>query len=159
MVRKVMIPIKDLLIQYSELRERAKNVKKRMDEIAKQVKEYATLHGTKDKNGGFYSETEDFIYGAQAKNSVKLNKEKAKEFFLAKGLYAEIIDVVEVINEDKIEKLFADKKITLADIESLMDTTTSFSIDVKEKVVEATPQEVEEAMPTIETKKMFKKKK
>jgi hypothetical protein len=151
---KVSVPIEGMLFEYAQLRDKAKSIKSRMDYLATSIKDYVTKQGAVDKNGSYYSATEDFTYGSQAKNSTSLNKERAKMFFTQMDLYGDVIDKVEVINEDKIEKLFNDGKITLDDISALMDIKTSFSIDIKEIKKEEKPED----MPEIQVTGAIKKK-
>ena len=151
-----VVDIHSMLLEYDQLRERQKAVKKRLDDLAKYIKKYVTDNGVKDQNGSYYSEDADFIYGSQARKSVKLNDEKAREFFKNKKLYDQVIDIKEVLNEDKIEQLVIDEKITIEDIESISETKTTYAIDIKLK--ETKEGNTEEEMPMVEVKKLPKKK-
>lgn len=149
-----VVNIGGLLQEYEQLKAREKSIKSRKDALAKMIKEYATKNGVKDSNGSYYAEDNDFIFGSQARKSVKLKEDEAKEFFRSRGLYEEVIDTVEVLNEDKIEQLVTDEKITVEDIEALTDVKVQFAIDVRVKETEQTPEE----MPEIQVQNSNKKR-
>ena len=140
--------------EYMELSKQEKAIKKRKDELAKRIKEHAQQNGVKDSNGSSYMSNERFVFGSQARKSIKLNQDRAKDFLLAQGLYERVVEVKESINEDKVEQLLAENLITPEDLETLVDVKITYAIDVKER-------EVEEEMPEVEvversTKKVVK---
>ena len=140
--------------EYMELSKQEKAIKKRKDELAKRIKEHAQQNGVKDSNGSSYMSNERFVFGSQARKSIKLNQDRAKDFLLAQGLYERVVEVKESINEDKVEQLLAENLITPEDLENLVDVKITYAIDVKER-------EVEEEMPEVEvversTKKVVK---
>lgn len=157
MVRKAnpIIDIGAMLQEYEQLKEREKAIKNRKDAVGKAIKEYATKNGVKDSNGSFYSQNDDFIFGSQARKSVKLKEEEAKEWFIKQGLYDRVIDTVEVLNEDKIEQLVTEELITLADIEALTEVKVQYAIDVRVKEAE---KKTEEEMPEVQVTKTTKRK-
>lgn len=128
--------IQNMVFEYNELRDRAKVIKNRMEVLSKSIKEYLTENVTPDSKGSYYDESNDFIFGNQAKKSVKLNEEKARVFFTNKGLLEKVADTKIVINEDKVSKLLETKEITQEELESLVDIKVTYSIDIKQKVKE-----------------------
>ena len=54
--------------------------------------------------GNFKLVVEDKLVQKQARKSVKLNREKAEEFFKSKGIWEEVIEIKEEINEDFVEQ-------------------------------------------------------
>ena len=68
--------IETLLKDYAYLRDQEKLIRKRKEELAKEIKEYVTKNGAKDSKGSYYSENESFIYGSQAKKSIKIYEDK-----------------------------------------------------------------------------------
>lgn len=135
--------VERLVEEYSTLRDKSKIIKDRMDEIAKTIKDYLSANVKPDAKGSYYSQNDNFVYGSQAKKSVKLNEKRATEFFKSKGLLEKVVDVKTVINEDKVSKLLENKEITQQDLESLVDIKTSYSIDIKAKVKEEEEEIVE----------------
>lgn len=125
--------ISKAVAEYNELRSKSKFIKSRMDELAKSIKEYLKKNVTPDAKGSYYEESNEFVYGNMAKKSVKLNQDKAKEFFTQRNLLEDVTDVKVVLNEDKIEKVLQEGKITQEELESLVDIKVSYSIDIKEK--------------------------
>lgn len=146
--------IAEKVYEYNQLRSKAKIIKSRMDEIAKEIKTHLTSNFSPDAKGSYYTEDENFIYGNQAKKSIKLNEERAKLFFQENNLLEEVSEVKIVINEDKVSKLLDEGKITQEELETLVDIKVSYSIDIKEKKKE----EVEEEMPVINSVKPVKRK-
>lgn len=130
--------------EYTDLSKQEKAIKKRKDELAKYIKEHAQQNGVKDSNGSSYMSNDRFVFGSQARKSIKLNQERAKEFLLAQGLYEQVVEVKESINEDKVEQLLSQGLITTTDLESIVDIKVTYAIDVKEKEMEQTSEEMPE---------------
>ena len=121
--------------EYNELRKQESLLKKRKDELAKLIKEHASEHGTKDSTGSSYCESDKFVFGSQVRKSVKLNHDKAKAFLLGIGLYEQVVETKEVINEDKVEQLLINGDISDEDLESIVDIKTTYSVSVTERQV------------------------
>ena len=126
--------ITQMVFEYNQLRDKAKTIKNRMDELSKNIKEYLTNNVTPDSKGSYYDESEDFVFGNQAKKSVKLNEERARVFFTNKGLLEKVAETKIVINEDKVSKLLESGEISQEELESLVDIKVTYSIDIKQKV-------------------------
>lgn len=135
--------IERLVEEYTTLRDKTKSIKTRMDEIAKTIKDYLSSNLKPDSKGSYYAQNDNFVYGSQAKKTVKLNETKATEFFKSKGLLEKVVDVKTVINEDKVSKLLENAEITQEELESLVDIKTTYSIDIKAKVKEEEEEIVE----------------
>lgn len=138
--------------EYNELRKQESLLKKRKDELAKLIKEHASEHGTKDSTGSSYCESDKFVFGSQVRKSVKLNHDKAKAFLLGVGLYEQVVETKEVINEDKVEQLLINGDISDEDLESIVDIKTTYSVSVTER-------QVEEDMPDVIVENSSKKRK
>ena len=138
--------------EYNELRKQESLLKKRKDELAKLIKEHANEHGTKDSTGSSYCESDKFVFGSQVRKSVKLNHDKAKAFLLGVGLYEQVVETKEVINEDKVEQLLINGDISDEDLESMVDIKTTYSVSVTER-------QVEEDMPDVIVENSSKKRK
>ena len=138
--------------EYNELRKQESLLKKRKDELAKLIKEHASEHGTKDSTGSSYCESDKFVFGSQVRKSVKLNHDKAKAFLLGVGLYEQVVETKEVINEDKVEQLLINGDISDEDLESIVDIKTTYSVSVTER-------QVEEDIPDVIVENSSKKRK
>ena len=138
--------------EYNELRKQESLLKKRKDELAKLIKEHASEHGTKDSTGSSYCESDKFVFGSQVRKSVKLNHDKAKAFLLGVGLYEQVVETKEVINEYKVEQLLINGDISDEDLESIVDIKTTYSVSVTER-------QVEEDMPDVIVENSSKKRK
>ena len=124
--------IDDKVQEYYRLREEAKTIKNRMDTLAKEIKDYAGVNGTKDDKGSFYCDNGTFMFGQQAKKSVSFVFDKAIEFFKTHGLL-DAIKTTEVIDEDAVERYINDGKITFDDLESITQTKVTYAIELKKK--------------------------
>lgn len=140
--------IKDKVKEYDILRLQAKTIKSRMDSLSKEIKKYLTENVPVNAKGSYYSEDDDYIYGNVARKSIKINEDKAKQFFQERNLLEEVTDVKVVVNEDKVAKLLQDEVITQEDLESIVDVKVTYSIDVKAKEHE----KEEEIVEVVETR-------
>lgn len=146
--------------EYNQLRKQRNIIDQRMKELGNTIKSYSLEHGVKDQNGSSYLQDNDFVYGNQAKKSIKLSQEKAKKYFSELGLLDKVIEAKYEVSEDKINDLLQEGTLTEEDVEKIMDVKVSYSLMVKE--TEGEKEEKEEEMPVIETqtkkKKLIKKK-
>lgn len=147
----------DYVQEYTDLSKQEKAIKKRKDELAKYIKEHAQQNGVKDSNGSSYMSNDRFVFGSQARKSIKLNQDRAKEFLLSQGLYEQVVEVKESINEDKVEQLLQQGLITTDDLEAIVDVKVTYAIDVKEKEVEQTPEEMPEVQVIERSTKKIRK--
>lgn len=149
--------IYEFVQEYTDLSKQEKAIKKRKDELAKYIKEHAQQNGVKDSNGSSYMSNDRFVFGSQARKSIKLNQDRAKEFLLSQGLYEQVVEVKESINEDKVEQLLQQGLITTDDLEAIVDVKVTYAIDVKEKEVEQTPEEMPEVQVIERSTKKIRK--
>ena len=147
----------DYVQEYTDLSKQEKAIKKRKDELAKYIKEHAQQNGVKDSNGSSYMSNDRFVFGSQARKSIKLNQDRAKEFLLSQGLYEQVVEVKESINEDKVEQLLQQGLITTDDLEAIVDVKVTYAIDVKEREVEQTPEEMPEVQVIERSTKKIRK--
>ena len=124
--------INDKVLEYHRLREESKTIKSRMDTLAKEIKEYASVNGVKDDKGSFYCDNGSFMFGQQAKKSVSFVFEKAIDFFKSRGL-VDCIKTTEVIDEEAVERYINSGHITFDDLESITQTKVTYAIDLKKK--------------------------
>lgn len=153
------IDFNSLLDEYQTINDKIKLLDKRKKEISKLVKDYSAEHGVKNSSGSMFCENDKFIFGQQARKSVKLNFERAREFFVANQLWDKVKVIKEDINEDEVEKLVAEGEITPEELETLVDIKTSYAVSIKEKTVQATEEMPEvQQMVASPKKKLLKRK-
>lgn len=120
--------------EYSEISAQIKLLDERKKKLSALLKSGAVENGVRDDKGSSYLEVSDFIVGNVAKKSVKLNQDKAVALLKEKGL-EDCIDVVtvETVNSDKLNSAVSTGKISLNEVESVTDISTSYSVSVKVK--------------------------
>ena len=138
--------IEAMVAEYNELRVREKTIAERKKVLSEAIKNFVKENGTKDSKGSYYSENENFTYGAMCKKSIKFDTDKAVDFFESIN-HKECIDYVPTVNEDAVEQLVADGVIDTAALETITKTTTTYSVDVRAK----------EEMPEVEVAAASKK--
>lgn len=148
--------IEGILEEYQTINDKMKVLDKRKKEIAKLIKEYSNTNGVKNSTGSMYCENDKFVFGQQARKSVKLNFDRAKDFFMERKLWDRVRVIKEDINEDEVEKLVADHLMTMEDLESIVDTKVTYAVSIKEKTVQAT--EMPEVQVASTKKKTLKRK-
>lgn len=127
------LSISQIVREYNQLLKQEAFIKKRKEELAKYIKEYSMKHGVKNDKGSYYIDDGEFYFGSQARKTVKINEEKAREFLGMKGLLEKVITIKEVIDETKIEELVNSGELSVEDIENIVDVKITYAIDVKEK--------------------------
>ena len=135
--------IKQAVNEYSELTTQEKLLKSRKTELAKFIKKHATENGVQDDKGSYYIDNDDFTYGSQARKKVSLNFDRAKNFFIEKGIWKDVVKYEEKIDEDKISELVANEDMTMEELEEITDIKVTYAIDVRAK-------EKAEDMPEVE---------
>lgn len=125
--------INQIVREYNQLLKQESFIKKRKEELSKYIKEYSMKHGVKNDKGSYYIDDGEFYFGSQARKTVKINEEKAREFLKMKGLLDKVIAIKEIIDEEKVEELVNVGELTVEDIENIVDVKITYAIDVKEK--------------------------
>lgn len=120
--------------EYDVLREQSKNIKKRMDSLASQVKQYVVENGVKDDSGSLYSENDQYIFGQQSRKSVSLDQEKTLAFLKTLGL-VDAIKTIEVLDVEAFERYVDSDTISYEDVEKLSTIKVTYAIDIKKKEV------------------------
>ena len=134
--------IEALVAEYASLREQESKIKSRKEQLAKDIKEYALAYGTKSNTGSCYCDSEKFTYGAQAKTSVSFNQEDAVKFLEDRG-FDSAVKTLKQVDEDRVNDLVEQGKITIEDLRGITTSKTTYSIDVKvKKEVESVAEEV-----------------
>lgn len=125
--------------QYYTLSKEAKTIKSKMDELAKEIKLFASDNGVKDDSGSSYCSGNGFTFGQTAKKKVSFDEEKAISFFKSHG-FSSCVHTVEVIDEDAVGELISTGDITVDDLSSITKTSITYSISVKKN---KEPEEVQ----------------
>lgn len=121
--------------EYLEISKQIKMLDNTKKTLSEKIKEATEALGVKDDKGSFYSDLDTVVTGKVAKKSVSLDEEKAKELFKKKGIFDDIVEIVEVeqINENALEEKINEGVITDEEFESICSVKTSYSVSVKEK--------------------------
>ncbi len=127
-----ILPIATLLEEYDTIREQKKQLDSRLKYLSDLIKKEAEKSGVKDDKGNYYAETEEFIYGEQARKSVSFDEEKAIAYFKSRG-FNDCVKVVEVIDEDAVEEHINSGDIKLDDLTDITKVKITYAIDVKRK--------------------------
>lgn len=144
--------ILNMVSEYQELKRQEKLIAERKKLLADNIKAFAEKNGTKDDNGSFYSESDQFVFGSQCRKSISLDEPKALIMLKDKG-FDDCIDLKPVINEKKVEERLANGDLTAEEIEKVSKVKVSMAIDVREK---ESFVEVQEARATIAAQKKKK---
>lgn len=139
---------------YDNLRKKKKQLEDQMKLLSQEIKDYSSIYGTKDDKGSCYVDSPTYTFGTQCKKSIKLNGEKALDFFKTHNL-EKYIKTQEYVDETTVEALSQDGTISYDDLESMCNIKTTYSVLVTKK--EEVTAEVEEhevaSMPIAASKK------
>lgn len=118
-------------------------IKKREDELKKIINPYLDTSITPDANGHRFYKTTDLsgnslIIKREAKKSVTIDDDKARDFFKDNDLLDRVlvVETVEKWDEDEIENLLAEELITVEDIGNITNTKVTYAttfVKVKEE--------------------------
>ena len=147
--------VEEMVAEYNELKNREKQIKDRKAVLADAIKSYSLANGTKDDNGSFYSDCDEFTYGAQCKKSIKFDDDKAVMFFQSKG-YEDCVKFVPQVVESAVEKRFNDGDISTKELGSIIIVSVSYAVTVKAK--EEVVAEVQQSSIAAKKKPVLKRK-
>jgi len=136
--------VEDLVYELTVLKDRKKDIEKREKELKDQLGQILEVEGIKDSKGSFKLVVGDKLAQKQARKSVKLNREKAEEFFKSIGIWEEVIEIKEEINEDFVEQALLAEKFTMEELEKISDIKVSYAIVINDYKPE------EEEMPEVQ---------
>lgn len=143
--------VEDIVHELTVLKDRKKDIEKREKELKDQLGQILEAEGIKDSKGNFKLVVGDKLAQKQARKSVKLNREKAEEFFKSIGIWDEVIEVKEEINEDYVEQALLAEKFTMEELEEITDIKVSYAIVINDYKPEEEEEE-EEEMPIVDVK-------
>ena len=136
--------VEDVVHELTVLKDRKKDIEKREKELKEQLGTILEAEGVKDSKGSFKLVVGDKLAQKQARKSVKLNREKAEEFFKSIGIWDEVIEIKEEINEDSVEQALLAEKFTVDELEEITDIKVTYAIVINDYKPE------EEEMPEVQ---------
>lgn len=137
----------EIINEMEVLKQRKKDLDSRLKSLKGDLTVIIEGEGTKDSKGSFNLIVGNKKAQKQARKSVKLDAEKAEEFFKSIGIWDEVIETKEIINEDYVEQALLNEKFTMEDLEAITNVKTTYAIVVNDY----TPDE-EEDMPEIDVR-------
>lgn len=138
--------VEDIVHELTVLKDRKKDIEKREKELKEQLGTILEAEGVKDSKGNFKLVVGDKLAQKQARKSVKLNREKAEEFFKSIGIWDEVIEIKEEINEDYVEQALLADKFSMEELEKISDIKVTYAIVINDYKPE------EEEMPIVDVK-------
>lgn len=135
----------DIIEELDRLKEQKKLLESREKDLKDDLGAILEVEGAKDNKGSYKLIIGDKVAQKQARKSVKLNVERAETFFKEIGIWEEVIEVKEILNEDLVEQALNQDKFTMDDLEEITDVKTTYAIVVGKYKPE------EEEMPEIKT--------
>ncbi len=139
---KTKIPtrsVEDIVEELVKLLERKKDIEKREKQLKKDLEIILVHEGQKDSKGNTSMIVGNRLAQRQARKSVKIDKEKAEIFFKARNLWDKVSRIEEVLDEDAIEQLFIEGKISAEDLETITNVKTTYAIIIKDYKQEEMP--------------------
>ena len=137
--------VDDVVYELTSLKDRKKDIEKREKELKAQLGEILEGEGIKDSKGSFKLVVGDKLAQKQARKSVKLNREKAEEFFKSIGIWDEVIEIKEEINEDSVEQALLAEKFSMEELEEITDIKVTYAIVIND-------YKPEEDMPIVDVR-------
>ena len=124
--------VEDVVYELTALKDRKKDIEKREKELKDQLGQILEGEGIKDSKGSFKLIVGDKLAQKQARKSVKLNREKAEEFFKSIGIWDDVIEIKEEINEDSVEQALLAEKFTMEELEDITDIKVTYAIIIND---------------------------
>lgn len=124
--------VDDVVYELTALKDRKKDIEKREKELKEQLGQILEGEGIKDSKGSFKLVVGDKLAQKQARKSVKLNREKSEEFFKSIGIWDEVIEIKEEINEDSVEQALLAEKFTMEELEDITDIKVTYAIVIND---------------------------
>lgn len=137
----------DIIAELESIKSQKKLLDDREKSIKKELEVILEAEGVKDDKGSFKLIVGNKLAVKQARTSIKLNNEKAESFFKELGIWDDVKEVKEVINEDLVEQAYTSEAFTAEEFEAICDKKVTYAIVVNDYK----PAEDEEEMPLIET--------
>ena len=138
------LDVNAIVNELEELKAKKKLIETREKDLKEKLKTIVTKEGAKDQNGSYKLVVGNKLAQCQARKTVKLNQKVAEELLKAKGLWDEVKEVKETVNEDLLAQIYTEEKITSEDLEGMTDTKIVYAMVITDYKPE------EDEMPLIE---------
>lgn len=117
-----------LLAEMEKVKESKKLLDSREKELKARILEFVSSDGVKDSKGSTKLVHGDKLIQNQARVSVKLNANKAEDYFREIGIWDKVSETKEVINEDYVEQAILEELITPEELETLVDKKVTYAL-------------------------------
>jgi len=135
----------DIVAELESLKAKKKEIEKREKTLKADLGVILERDGIKTSTGSFNLVIGDKLVQKQARKTMKLNPEKAEQFFKEIGIWEEVTETKQIINEDFVEQAFHNEKFTADELEAITDIKTVYAI----VITDYKPEDTEEEMPEI----------
>lgn len=139
------LDVNAIVSEMENIKAQKKLLETREKELKDKLKAIVQEKGAKDQNGSFKLVVGDKLAQCQARKTIKLNQTVAREVLEAKGLWDEVKEVKESVNEDLLAQLYTQEKISSEELEGMTDTKIVYAM-----VISDYKEEDEEEMPLID---------
>lgn len=134
--------VAEIINELEVLKAQKKIIESRDKELRAILGDIAESTGTIDNKGSYKLVVGDKVLQKQARKSVKLNKDRAEKFFRELGIWNEVIETVEVINDDFVEQQYLAEAFSADDLEAITDVKVVYAVAVTDYVPEEEMSEV-----------------
>lgn len=118
--------------EYDEISTQIKSLDKTKKTLSDSIKKLAEKFFQEDDKGSYIGDNGVYLCGKQAKHSITLNTDKALALLKKKNLESIIVrQIVETVDEKKLEQAVAVGDITQEEFESIMNDSVSYAVTVK----------------------------
>ena len=137
----------DIVLELESLKAKKKEIEEREKTLKADLGVILEREGIKTSTGSFNLVIGDKLVQKQARKTMKLNPEKAEQFFKEIGIWEEVTETKQIINEDFVEQAFHNEKFTADELEAITDIKTAYAIVIADYKPEATEEEMPEIIP------------
>lgn len=129
--KKTSVPtrsVEEVVSELTIIKDQKKLIEQREKELKDILGEILEGEGVKDSKGSFKLVVGDKLAQKQARKTVKLNRERAEELFKSLGIWEEVVEIKEEINEDAVEQALLADKFSMEQLEDITDVKTTYAI-------------------------------
>lgn len=120
----------DLVAELDNIKAQKKLLEDREKIIKKELDQVLEVEGARDDKGSYKLIVGDKLATKQARTSIKLNSDRAEEFFKTIGIWDDVVETKEVINEDLVEQALTSEAFSLDEFEAICDKKVTYAIVV-----------------------------
>ena len=126
--RTTATSLESLLAEMERVKESKKLLDAREKELKSRILEFVTKDGVTDPKGSTRLVYGDKLVQNQARVSVKLNNNKAEDYFREIGIWDKVSETKEIINEDYVEQAVLEGLLTAEELETLVDKKVTYAL-------------------------------